>query len=108
MTKHLVVCLLASLGLGSAAFAASPSLGSVQPRGAQRGTDAVFTLSGGALADAQEVVFYSPGFTVTKLDVVNPNQLKVAIKIAPDARLGEHALRVRTATGVTELRTLWV
>src|SRR5258708_3308201 len=70
---------------------ASPSLGSVQPRGAQRGTDAVFTLSGGNLADAQEVVFYSPGLTVTKLDVVNPGQLKVAVKIAADARLGEHA-----------------
>ncbi|HEX3147961.1 MAG TPA: PPC domain-containing protein [Gemmataceae bacterium] len=97
-----VVCLC------SAAFAASPSLGGVQPRGAQRGTDATFVLSGGALADAQEIVFYSPGFTVTKLDVVNPNQLKVAVKIAADTRLGEHAVRVRTATGVTELRTLWI
>src|SRR5262249_50231641 len=96
------------LGLYGATLAASPSLGSVQPRGAQRGTDAVFTLSGGNLADAQEVVFYSPGLTVAKLEVVNPNQVKATVKIAPDARLGEHALRVRTATGVTELRTLWV
>jgi hypothetical protein len=56
----------------------------------------------------QEVVFYSPGLTVTKLEVVNAGQVKATVKIAPDARLGEHALRVRTATGVTELRTLWV
>src|SRR5436305_14421839 len=60
---------LSVLALCGPALAASPSLGSVQPRGAQRGTDAVFTLSGGALADAQEVVFYSPGLTVTKLEV---------------------------------------
>jgi hypothetical protein len=103
-----VFTLASALVLGGAALAASPSLGSVQPRGAQRGTDAVFTLSGGNLADAQEVVFYSPGLTVAKLEVVNPNQVKATVKIAPDARLGEHALRVRTATGVTELRTLWV
>jgi hypothetical protein len=108
MTKHLVLCLFGWFGLNSAALAASPSLASVQPRGAQRGTETVFNLSGGALADAQEVFFYSPGLTVTKLEVVNANQVKATVKVAADARLGEHALRVRTATGVTELRTLWV
>jgi hypothetical protein len=97
-----------SLLVAGGASAASPSLGSVQPRGAQRGTDATFVLSGGNLADAQEVIFYSPGITVTKLEVVNANQLKAAVKIATDCRLGEQALRVRTATGITELRTLWV
>jgi Bacterial pre-peptidase C-terminal domain len=107
MTRILLT-LASVLVVAVGAFAASPSLSVVQPRGAQRGTDAVFTFNGGALADAQEIIFYSPGFTVTKLDVVNPTQLKVAVKIAPDARLGEHAVRVRTATGVTELRTLWV
>ena len=99
---------LTLLAVCGTATAASPSLGSVQPRGAQRGTDATFVLGGGNLADAQEVVFYSPGLTVTKLEVVNAGQVKVAVKIAADARLGEHALRVRTATGLTELRTLWV
>lgn len=99
---------LLTLSLAAAVQAASPSLGGVQPRGVQRGTDAVLTLGGGNLADAQEVFFYSPGFSVTKLDVVNPGQLRVALKIAPDVRLGEHSLRVRTASGVSELRTLWV
>src|SRR5215475_1025294 len=111
MSRISFTCLLSalcSLCLCGELFSASPSLGSVQPRGAQRGTDAVFTLSGGNLADAQEVVFYSPGLTVAKLEVVNATQVKATVKIAPDARLGEHALRVRTATGVTKLRTLWV
>lgn len=107
MTRAGFACLIL-LAIGGYGSAASPSLGSVQPRGAQRGTESVFTLSGGALADAQEVFFYSPGLTVTKLEVVNANQVKATVKIAADARLGEHALRVRTATGVTELRTLWV
>ncbi len=89
-------------------FAASPSLGGIQPRGAQRGTEAVLTFSGGRLADAQEVLVYYPGITVKKLEVVNAAQLKVTVAIAPDCRLGEHAFRVRTATGISEVRTFWV
>jgi len=108
MTKFTPAALFAAFLLGGDLLAASPTLGSIQPRGAQRGTDATFVLGGNNLADAQEVAFYSPGIAVTKLEVVNNTQVKAAVKIAPDCRLGEHALRVRTATGVTELRTVWV
>ena len=80
-------------------FSASPSVGGIAPRGAQRGTDAVFLFNGARLSDAQELLFYSPGLTTVKLEVVNDAQVKVAVKIAPDCRLGEHAVRVRTATG---------
>ena len=89
-------------------FASSPSLGSVTPRGGQRGTEMVLVFSGARLADAEEVLFYSPGFSVSKLDVVNTNQVKVTVKIAADCRLGEHALRLRTKSGLSELRTFWV
>jgi hypothetical protein len=89
-------------------LAASPSLGSIQPRGAQRGTEAVLTFQGARLADAQEVLVYYPGITVKKLESVNDATLKVTVTIAPDCRLGEHAFRVRTATGVSDLRTFWV
>jgi hypothetical protein len=88
--------------------AASPSLGGIQPRGAQRGTEAVLTFTGARLADAQEVLVYYPGITVSKLEVVNDGTLKVTVAIAADCRLGEHAFRVRTATGVSDLRTFWV
>jgi len=106
--KYMLLALFTTLALSTSVFAASPSLGIVQPRGVQRGTDATVVLSGGNLADAQEAVFYSPGFAVTKLEVVNATQVKLSLKIAPDTRLGEHGLRVRTATGVTDLRTVWV
>lgn len=97
------------LWLGSLSVqAASPSLGSVSPRGAQRGTEATLVFGGARLGDAKEILFYSPGFTVAKLDVVNDGQVKATVKIAPDCRLGEHALRVRTASGISELRTFWV
>lgn len=112
MRKSLVLTFLAlSVPLclcGSPLHAASPALGSITPRGVQRGTDSVLFLNGARLSDAKEVLLYSPGVTVAKLEVVNDNQLKMTAKIAPDCRLGEHWLRVRTTSGITELLTFSV
>jgi hypothetical protein len=94
--------------VASSSFGASPVLSAVSPRGAQRGKDVVLTFSGARLADAKEVLFYTPGFSVAKLEVVNPNVVKATINIAPDCRLGEHSVRVRTASGISEMRTFWV
>jgi Bacterial pre-peptidase C-terminal domain len=105
------LCIVFSVSLclcGSTSFAASPSLGGIYPRGAQRGTDAVLFFNGARLADAQEILYFTPGFSTTKLEAVNDNQIKVTVKIAPDCRLGEHAARLRTKTGLSELRTFWV
>lgn len=90
------------------ASAASPSLGGIAPRGGQRGKDLDVFFNGARLSDAQEILFYSPGFQVARLQVVNDSQVKIQLKIAADCRLGEHAMRVRTATGISELRTFFV
>ncbi len=66
------------------------------------------SLHGGSLQDAQEVLFYSPGISVNELKVESNSKVDAQIKIAEDCRLGEHFLRVRTATGVSSLRTFWV
>jgi hypothetical protein len=92
------------------ASAMSPHLAATSPVGAQRGTELEVTLSGDRLADAQEVLWYSPGIQVAKLEVPT-NQaavVKAQLKIAPDCPLGEHALRLRCASGVSDLRTFWV
>jgi Bacterial pre-peptidase C-terminal domain len=101
-------CLLPSAFCLLEASAASPSLGGITPRGAQRGTDAVVFFNGARLADVQEILYFTPGFSTVKLEPVNDNQIKATVKIAPDCRLGEHAMRLRTKTGVSELRTFWV
>jgi hypothetical protein len=93
--------------VGDPAFAAAPVLSSIMPRGGQRGTEVVVTFGGARLADAQEVMCYSPGFQVAKLDVKD-NQVQATVKIAADCPLGEHAFRVRTASGVSDLKTFWV
>ena len=89
----------------SQAQAASPSLGGIAPYGAQRGTEIEVNFNGGNLADAQEILLYYPGIKVLQLEAVNETTIKTKLQIAPDCRLGIHAMRVRTATGVTNLRT---
>ena len=95
-------------GLPSLVRASSPTLSNILPRGGQRGTEAVLFFNGARLADAKEILLYYPGLAVTKLVVVNDSQVKVTVKIAPDCRLGEHALRVRTASGISELQSFYV
>src|SRR5688500_8264600 len=50
------------------ATAVEPGLGSITPYGVQRGTDVEMVFGGGRLADAKEILFYSPGFTVKSLE----------------------------------------
>lgn len=108
MRRSAFIALLVLAAARGDSLAASPSLGIIQPRGAQRGTEAVLTFPGARLADAQEVLAYYPGIAVKKLEVVNDAALRVTVAVAPDCRLGEHAFRVRTATGVSDLQTFWV
>jgi Bacterial pre-peptidase C-terminal domain len=100
--------LLSALLCSSLGRASSPALSSITPRGGQRGTEMVIDFNGARLTDAKEVFIYYPGITVTKLQVVNDALVKATIKIAPDCRLGEHAMRLRTASGITELMTFYV
>lgn len=106
--RHLI-CSLCVLGATAVDVGgATPEVGIILPRGGQRGTDVVINLRGARLADAQELMSYSPGFTVSKLEVVGPTHVKATMKIAPDCALGEHAFRLRCASGISTLRTFWV
>ena len=53
-------------------------------------------------------MFYSEGFTVSDLEIQNDKRIKVKLTIAPDCRLGEHSLRIRTESGISDLQTFWV
>jgi len=94
--------------IATIATATQPRLTSTTPSGAQRGTELELRLNGSRLDDAQEIVFYAPGIEVVKMEKDKSDSLKAQIKIAPDCRLGEHHLRVRAATGVSDLRTFFV
>jgi len=80
-------------------------LASVRPLGGQRGTEVVVDLTGARLGDAREVMVYQPGVRATKVEVVHDTHVRATLAVAADARLGIYDLRLRTATGLSELRT---
>jgi hypothetical protein len=101
-------CLVLLLLLPLWAPASAPRLLSITPTGAQRGTEVQMSFHGERLQDAVEVVCYEPGLEVQRLVMVSNKVVKAAVKIAPDCPLGEHHLRLRSLSGISELRTFFV
>ena len=106
--KPISSALLALAIVATPTLASSPVLRGIKPIGGQRDTEVVVTLSGQRLADTQEILFYQPGITVTKLEAGKDAAVTATFQIAADAPLGLHDFRVRTATGVTPLKTFSV
>jgi hypothetical protein len=105
----MLILLLPVVAFGPlAALAANPSVTTIRPSGFQRATEVEVDLSGARLADAQQLLLYSPGIQVANLTAEADNLVKATLTIAPDCRLGIHALRLRSASGVSNLRTFTV
>ncbi len=83
----------------------------VLPRGGTRGTTVEVNLHGIYLSDPREVLFYGRGIKAASSFTpgAKPDEdVKVRFEIAPDCPLGEHVLRLRTATGLSDAVTFWV
>jgi len=88
--------------------AASPTVRGIKPVGGRRGTEVGVRLSGQRLADAREILFYRPGIAATRIEAGKDGVVTATFRIDADAPLGLHDFRLRTATGVAELRTFSV
>lgn len=111
MTSTLrISCFLALLLTGVSLYAATPLLSIIVPRSGQRGTEQEITVVGQRLTDIEELLFYEKGITVLSIepDAKDDKRAKVKIKIDPTARLGSYSVRVRTKSGLSELRTFSV
>ncbi len=80
------------------------------PRGASRGTSVDVAISGQYMQDAKEIVFYSPGIKAINIKpgAKPAEEVKARFEIAADCAPGEHILRLRTATALSEAITFWV
>src|SRR5580658_1993886 len=80
------------------------------PRGGAIGATVDVEFHGTALENPREVLFYQPGIkAVGFVPGAKPGEgFKVKFQIAPDCPLGEHVLRVRTATALSDAVTFWV
>lgn len=92
----------------ASAGAVAPVLNLAEPSGAKRGTTLEVRLRGDRLADAEEILLYRPGIRVEEITSKTGREVKVRLRIEADCALGEHFLRVRTATGVSALRMFFV
>jgi hypothetical protein len=105
---HAQLALALLLASAAGAGAVEPHLASVLPTGGQRGTQVEVSFRGERLQDAEGIVWYEPGLEAPTLASVTNNLVRARVRITPDCRLGEHHLRLRTATGFSELRTFFV
>ena len=105
-TRTFALALFAASAL--AAGAVAPTLQNTTPNGVQRGTEVELQFNGSRLADAEEVLFYEPGVKVLELKEVKDGFVLARVKVEADCPLGEHKIRIRTKTGVSDLRTFVV
>ncbi len=105
-TRTLALTLLAASALTAGAVA--PTLQSTSPNGVQRGTEVELKFNGSRLADAEEVLLYEPGVKILELKEKKDNYVLARVKLDADCPLGEHKIRIRTKTGVSDLRTFVV
>src|SRR5262245_27768151 len=97
-----LVTLCFVFAMSQTALAASPSVESVSPGVGQHGTTFQLKLIGAGLANASEVMLYSPGVTCESLKAASDNELIVQLKATIDCSLGSHAFRIRTPKGISE------
>jgi hypothetical protein len=96
------------MALDASVLAASPQLSYVLPPGVQRGHEHVLTLTGARLTDAEEVFLYQGGVTVKKIEPADAQNVRVTVEVAPDCRLGEQLIQLRTKTGISDFRSFSV
>lgn len=96
------------VGCSLTAWAVEPNIGQMSPTGVQRGSEVDITFSGSRLADAKQLLFYSPGFEVKSVTPDKDNKVVAKVAIAADCRLGIHAVRLASESGISNLRTFTV
>ena len=90
------------------AFGIAPHLANIAPAGGQRGSEVEIAFEGERLQDAEEILSYEPGVEVVKLLSVSNKIVRAQVKLLQDSPLGEHHLRLRTTTGLSDIRTFFV
>ncbi len=99
-----VTCLLIAV---SASQAASPRLARFVPGAIERGATTELILEGERMEDPLDLHFYEEGFEV--VDIRHEQETcRVILRVAEDCRIGEHIGHLRTRSGLTEYRPLYV
>jgi len=101
MLLRLLALLLLTASVARAAY---PGFSSTKPFGGQIGSEFQLTVGGTNLDDFEDLMFYTPGFKVTKVISRSANKVEMMVSIDKSVRPGNHVVRVRTRTGVSHMR----
>lgn len=103
-----IMVLICSAALApTMARASAPALHAVFPTGVQRGTQFELSLVGVRLADAEEILFYRDGIQVQSI-AAEDKRVTATCLVDDTCDLGELPLRLRTRSGLTEIRTIQI
>jgi hypothetical protein len=94
--------------LAAASAAATPTIGRIEPAGAPAGAEVEIRLVGDDLDEARELLFEEGRIAVTALAGIDAKTVKASLRVPADCPPGAHRLRIRTADGLSELRTFRV
>jgi hypothetical protein len=104
-----IAMLVATIASAAVAVAADPQLSQMIPQGGQRGTQVEVELRGARVGlEPQSVMLFEPGLVFEGLERIDDNRVKAKLTIADDCRVGRHAMRLHTASGVSTLATFHV
>jgi hypothetical protein len=90
------------------ASGSNPSIESVRPPIAQRGSIVELQLEGSGFSTHSEFLFYRSGVTCQSIRVDSETALTAQIACDKGCPLGAHPFRLRTSQGISELRVLHV
>lgn len=100
--------LIVALACSLPAVAASPAIERIMPPGGPQGAEMEVEFRGRDLDEAREIVFSTAPIAVADIRQVDPQTVKATLRIPADCPLGNHPLRIRTADGLSDLRTFRV
>ncbi|MCH8205182.1 MAG: pre-peptidase C-terminal domain-containing protein, partial [Candidatus Hydrogenedentes bacterium] len=90
--------------LAQNAWCVSPNLTNILPRGGARGSEVEVRFVGSKLGDSVDLIFHDTGITLVEIKEAAGDHVTCVLGLAPDCRVGAHAIRVRTLTGASNLR----
>jgi len=96
------------LGCGLPVAWAGPAIELIMPPGGPRGTEVKVEFRGRDLDEAREIVFAAAPIVVADLRQVDAQTVQASLRIPADCPVGGHPLRIRTADGLSDLRTFRV
>ena len=107
--RSIVMLSLMWLGLSTASNAIDPpSLETLFPPVATRGSDVTIRAVGSSIGHCTEVLFYEPGLECFEIKKIDDDTLELRIHASENCELKPHPIRLRNANGVSEIRLLTI